>query len=388
MSEDRGITVLHSFPVWLPQTQTWMYNQVRFLPSRIDCHVICEKTQNLDQFTLPNLHSVSQDLPWRRLWDRLLRKLNIRRHSGFLMEQIKHRRARILHSHFGNTGWVNMEAAKHAKLKHVVSFYGFDVHYLPRMNPVWHQRYRDLFEHVDRVLCEGPYMATCLVALGCPEHKVHIHHLGIALDEILFKPRVWKSPDLLRVLIAASFQEKKGIPYALAALGRLRQRVPVSITLIGDANEEYRSQAEKKRILAAIEQHRLQSSVQRLGYQPHRTLFEEAYKHHVFLSPSVTAGDGDAEGGAPITMIEMAATGMPVISTTHCDIPEVIRHEATGLLAAERDVEGTTKLLLWLTEHTERWTPLLEACRQRIEAEYNVRKQGERLADIYQELAA
>ena len=31
--------VIHSFPVWLPQTQTWMCNQVRFLPESVETHV-------------------------------------------------------------------------------------------------------------------------------------------------------------------------------------------------------------------------------------------------------------------------------------------------------------------------------------------------------------
>jgi len=74
-----------------------------------------------------------------------------------------------------------------------------------------------------------------------------------------------------------------------------------------------------------------------LGFQPHAILFEEAYKNHIFLSPSVTALDGDTEGGAPVTIIEMAATGMPIISTKHCDIPEVIKDGVTGFLANERD---------------------------------------------------
>ncbi len=47
-------------------------------------------------------------------------------------------------------------------------------------------------------------------------------------------------------------------------------------------------------------------------------------RHHLFLSPSVTAPDGDSEGGAPVSIIEAAATGMPVVSTTHCDIPQAV----------------------------------------------------------------
>ena len=76
--------------------------------------------------------------------------------------------------------------------------------------------------------------------------------------------------------------------------------------------------------MAVIEKHKLQSKIRMLGFQPYSVLLEEAYTHHIFLSPSVTASDGDTEGGAPVTLIEMLATGMPIVSTTHCDIPEII----------------------------------------------------------------
>ncbi len=31
-----NIVAVHSFPVWLPRTQTWMYNQVKYLPDAVE----------------------------------------------------------------------------------------------------------------------------------------------------------------------------------------------------------------------------------------------------------------------------------------------------------------------------------------------------------------
>lgn len=284
-----------------------------------------------------------------------------------------------------------MGVAKKAGLKHIVTFYGLDVNYLPKLNHRWYERYNAMFKQVDRILCEGPYMAQCVIDLGCPEQKVRVHHLGINVDEILFRPRMFRPRMFrpggpLRVLIASSFREKKGIPYGIEALGRLQHDIPVEITLIGDASSEPRSQAEKQKILATIEKYKLRDKIRMLGYQPHTVLFEEAYNHHVFLSPSVTASDGDTEGGAPVTIIEMLATGMPVVSTKHCDIPGIIKHGITGLLAEERDVDGLVRHLKWLIDHPEQWHDMAESGRRHVEAEFNARVQGERLAAIYKEL--
>jgi hypothetical protein len=36
------IRVVHSSPVWLAQTQTWVDTQVRFVPAgRVENHVVC-----------------------------------------------------------------------------------------------------------------------------------------------------------------------------------------------------------------------------------------------------------------------------------------------------------------------------------------------------------
>ena len=377
------IKVIHSNPIWLQQTQTWIYNQVRYLPDEIENHIVCGKTENLEQFSLPNIHSLDKAPKWRYFGDKCLRKLRLRRHLGLLVEVAKQEKANVLHSHFGNIGWINLEAAKQAKLKHVVTFYGGDVNYLPRNYPIWRKRYKKLFAKVDLVLCEGSHMAQCVVNLGCPPDKVKVHHLGVSIDGIEFKPRVWTPGTPLRVLIAATFGEKKGIPYALEALGQLQYHVPLEITIIGDARSIPRSQAEKQKILATIEKHNLHSKVRLLGYQPHSVLFEEAYQHHIFLSPSITASSGDTEGGAPVSIIEMAATGMPIVSTNHCDIPEVILDGVTGLLAEERDVAGLVAHLQYLVKYPEKWLDMVKAGRKHLEAEYDVRIQSARLAAIY-----
>jgi colanic acid/amylovoran biosynthesis glycosyltransferase len=229
-------------------------------------------------------------------------------------------------------------------------------------------------------------MARCISELGCPEEKIKVHHLGVSVDEIPFKPRCWRSGEVLRVLIAATFREKKGIPYALQALGRLSENIQLEITLIGDAHTEQRSQQEKRKILQTVEYLGLQQKIRMLGYQPYQVFLEEAYKHHIFLSPSITATDGDTEGGAPISIIEMMASGMPVISTFHCDIPEIVHHRVSGLLAGEGDVEGLVEHLEWFTGHPNEWGKMLEEGRKHVESEYDARNQGRRLAKIYQEL--
>ncbi len=116
-------------------------------------------------------------------------------------------------------------------------------------------------------------------------------------------------------------------------------------------------------------------------------MIEEAYRNHVFLSPSVTARDGDAEGGVAVALIEMAATGIPVVATTHCDTPGVLTDGTTGLLAPERDADAIAQHIIWLVEHPGDWPKMAAAARRHIEEEFDAERQGVRLAEIYRTVA-
>lgn len=383
------IRVVHSNPTWLPQTQTWIHTLVSCLPDdRIESHVVCERSAHLDQFRIRFLHDFSSASAWVRVWDRGLRRLGARRHLGYLARVARQVDAAIIHSHFGDVGWADLGAAKAARCRHVVTFYGHDVSHLPRRR-IWQERFAELFRDVDKVLCEGPHMARRVVDIGCPQHKVRVLHLGIPLQRFPFRPRQWQPGKQLRVLIAGTFTEKKGIPYAIRALGELRRRTELQVTLIGDARSESpESQREKREIIDTIAAQGLGERVRMLGYLPHAALIEEAYRHHIFLSPSITASDGATEGGAPVSIVEMAASGMLIVSTRHCDIPEVVHDGETGLLAKERDAEGLRDRLLVAIRAPQRWPEMLARGRKHIEAEYDARTQGQRLALEYEMLLA
>lgn len=382
------LKVIHSCTTWLSQTETWLFTQVKHLPlERIESHVACSRTMNLDQFRVPNLHSLGGPRSAAYVWEAGFRRLGLLRASPFLIHLVSKLDARIVHSHFGPTAWANLPTLRRVDAQHVVTFYGFDVNQLPSSEPKWRRRYAAMFKEVAAVLCEGPYMGRSIMKLGCPEDKIRVHHLGVETHRIKYQPRQWKPGAPLKVLVVGRFVEKKGIPYAVAALGKVRPELPVEVTIIGDAGPDPASQREKKRIISAIADQGLSSVTRMLGLRSHAEVFQEAYNHHVLLAPSVTASDGDCEGGAPVSLIELAASGMPVVSTSHCDIPGIIKSGTTGYLARERDVEALAEHLLALGRAHSGWTAMLDASRKHVEQEFDAIRQASRLADIYVELA-
>ena len=288
--------------------------------------------------------------------DRIARKMRVRRYAKHTENVLLKNNSQILHSHFGNIGWSNTNLVKKLGIKHVVTFYGLDVNKLPTIDKRWFIRYKEMFQYTDRILCEGEHMASCIVDMGCAPDKVKVQRLGVEFDDLPFKPRIWKSGERLKILIAASFREKKGIPDALRAIAKVQDRLPISVSVIGDATAQRDDQIEKQKIMKVVKDNNLDGIVHFYGYRDRDFLLEQAYKHHIFMHPSITASNGDTEGGAPVCIIEMAKTGMPIISTKHCDIPGVVLEGKILKLASEKSVKDLTDILI---SYSENWDCLM-----------------------------
>ena len=226
-------------------------------------------------------------------------------------------------------------------------------------------------------------MRQRLIELGCAPEKAFVQHLGVDPRRIPFAPRMAPEGGPTRILMAASFREKKGLIYGLEAFARLaqRRRGQVQLTIIGDGplKPELRELATKMKVMPFIRW---------LGYQPREVFLREAAACHLFLSPSVVASDGDTEGGAPVSIIEAQATGMPILATTHADIPEVTRPGVSAFLVPERDVDALEERLEYMLDHPERWAEMGMASRAHVQAEFDSLIQGKRLEGLYRKLMA
>jgi colanic acid/amylovoran biosynthesis glycosyltransferase len=382
--ERNNYVVAHSVENWLAVTMTWIYTQLRSV-NTFSHIILAGEISNIDQFPWDPIYSYPNKVHGSLI--KAGRKIGIRIHPRGYKNAIEEHTPKLLHSHFGNRGWYDIPYANKYNLRHVITYYGSDISMVPHKSVVWRSRYHELFRHADLFLCEGPHMGKCLIELGCPEEKVKVQRLGIELKNIPFQPRQYKSGDEIKILIASTFREKKGIPYALRAIAEVRKKFPkIKITIIGDSTPWKPDEVEKKKILDVIKEKNLESVITMMGFQPYPVLIAQAYRHHIFLAPSITASNGDTEGGAPVSLIEMAASGMPVVSTLHCDIPQVFDKRSADLLSQERNVYELVEKLEWLMDNPDCWYEILAANRRHVETNFNSTIQADKLTNIYRSL--
>jgi colanic acid/amylovoran biosynthesis glycosyltransferase len=82
----------------------------------------------------------------------------------------------------------------------------------------------------------------------------------------------------------------------------------------------------------------------------------------------------------------MSAYGMPIVSTFHCDIPEVVVDGASGFLVPEKDINALAERLEYLITNPELWESMGRAGRSHIEKNFNIELQAARLEEHYDSL--
>ena len=91
------------------------------------------------------------------------------------------------------------------------------------------------------------------------------------------------------------------------------------------------------------------------------------------MLPSQTAEDGDMEG-VPVALMEAMARGIPVISTWHSGIPELVEDGRNGWLIKEKDAAGLADVIAKIVDEKPDLTPMLQAARRKVEQEFDKNK--------------
>jgi colanic acid/amylovoran biosynthesis glycosyltransferase len=384
-ASDRPFGVVHFGLRYLPLTENWIHSQVAGLRN-VRTAFYALHGENRDLFPLATVRCLFDDLGegallYNRVWFKLFG-----RYPHFL-RWLRRDRPRVIHAHFGPRGWQFLDYAERAGLPLVTSFYGADAYRFPLEDPAWLGRYQELFTRGRLFLAEGPAMRRRLIELGCPPDKVRVHHIGVSLERYQYQARAADGP--LRLMVCGRFEEKKGFPIAVAAVARLREQSgrEVTLTIVGDADRQGTMTIEKQRIVSAIADAGLGDAVRITGYVPHEELVRLVYLHHVFLAPSIHAADGDAEGGFPVILTEVLGSGMPVVASDHCDIPEIVHDGRWGYIVPQNDPEALAGALERLLAEPQRWAEMGRDGRRHVEENYDIQRLSLELESIYREVA-
>lgn len=280
----------------------------------------------------------------------------------------------LLIAHFGVNG-LRLAQSRALGILHrpfFTVFHGYDVA-IPLKDGTLGQ-YTPLFRSGQTLLPVSEYFRGLLIKAGAQPVHAKVLRMGVDCEAIPYTPPS-PSPDGLIIVSVCRLVEKKGIEFAIRALGLLRARRPElrwQYHIIGDG--PLRLELQRLAESCGVASH-----MKFLGPQSHEAVKMQLRQAGAFLLPSITAANGDMEG-VPVALMEAMAAGLPVVSSHHSGIPELIADGESGLLAPEKDADILSQRLEWLADHAHESAKLTQAARQRIEASFNQTKLDDELA--------
>ncbi len=284
----------------------------------------------------------------------------------------------IIHCQFGPLGLLALRLMRLGLLsgKLVTSFRGYDATRYLKGHP---DGYAQLFLAGDLFCPNCEALKKSIVAAGCDAGKITVHHSGVDCARLIHSEKRRGPDEPTRLLTVARLVEKKGIAYAVQAVARLlRGGKQVTYTIAGDGV----LRADLERLIEDLE---LKAHVRMLGWVDGEYVARLLADAHVLVASSVTAEDGDQEG-IPNILKEAMASGLPVVSTRHSGIPELVEDGVSGFLVPERDVDALTDRLAFLVDHSDLWPAIGRAGRLKVEREFDSERLNDELVGLYRRL--
>ncbi|MCF8237232.1 MAG: glycosyltransferase [Saprospiraceae bacterium] len=364
-------------------TLTFVYNEIKAIADQHEVLVMTTERSNEDRFPFSNVQLVPlhdnrfiakqirrfQDENW--LW--AFRSGRIRRTIAQTIQAFK---PDLIHVHFGGQGWIFLSNWPENSIPVILSFHGYDASMKLR-SARYRRQCRVVLDRKDvtPIFVSNNMSARMEGAIGpIPKHQI----LYYGTDLAFFKRASHESPqpNPITFLQVSSFTAKKGHIYTIQAFARYVASLPetreVRLILAGDGPTLIDSQR-------LAQQLGLDHIIEFPGLvtpSKSRELMDSA---NVFVHHSVTPLDSGDQEGIPNAIMEAMAMELPIVSTLHSGIPELVEDGINGFLVKERDIDAYVQALQTISD----W-PLQKQNREKVEQLFSRDGHLDHLNDIYE----
>jgi glycosyltransferase involved in cell wall biosynthesis len=214
------------------------------------------------------------------------------------------------------------------------------------------------------VVCISSFCRSQVMIAAPPTswRKLRIVHCGV--DASLFPVRRHEGRGR-RLLFVGRLAPEKGCLVLIEAVAQLSD---VTLDVVGDGP----SRAELGERAAALG---IADRVVFHGYMDETGVRRRLAEADVFVMTSFAEG-------VPVVLMEALAAGVPAVATRIAGIPELIEDGVTGMLVAPAEPAAAAEAVRRLLEDPELRNRIAAAGREKVEREFNLEIECERLASI------
>src|SRR3990167_1897069 len=281
----------------------------------------------------------------------------------------------IIHAHFASypADWA-LKISRTLGIPYVITAHAYDIYINPDI-----ENLKEKFEYATKVITTTDYNKDYLSKLLGEEYGANIEIIRYGIDISRFSLNEKKPDGKVKILFIGRLVEKKGPTYAIEAFNKVWGKIPnIELRMVGDGPL-------KDEVNELIHKLDLKGKVILLGAQPQSMVLKEMADADIFFLPSLTAENGDREG-SPVSILEAEATGLPVVSTIHTGIPEIVVDGKTGFLAPEKDTLAMAERLKQLIIDPELRIKMGKAGRAHVETNYDRKNEIDNLEKLFENL--
>jgi colanic acid/amylovoran biosynthesis glycosyltransferase len=287
-----------------------------------------------------------------------------------LARAVRARGVRHLHAHFATA------ATTVARL--AARFAGISYSFTAHAKDIFHESVRadDLrrkLEDARAVITVSDFNLEFLRAqFGSAAATVARVYNGLDLSLFPFASPSAREP---RIVAVGRLVEKKGFGILVDACALLmKRRVAFCCDIIGGGERE-------GTLRQQITESGLSEHVALLGPRPQREIISELQRSAVFAAPCIVGEDGNRDG-LPTVLLEAMALGTPCVSTDVTGIPEVLKHDVTGLLVPQHNPAALADAIEKLFTDAELRVRLSTAARSLIEKNFDLHVNAARQREL------
>lgn len=242
----------------------------------------------------------------------------------------------IIHCHFAYEGLMLLDnLAQSNRTKVILHFHGYDATRMMRKRSyVRRLNYYLSKDNIYIITCNRFFLDKLKLEIKLDETRATVLKYGIDVDSLFVSSREVEIRSRRAVFVqVSSLAPKKGHEYTLHAYKLFLKANPDIQSVLKLTGSGTR--LEKLKLLANSLQ--ISENVEFLGSLSPEEVSLLLGNADVFVHHSVTDTDGDMEG-IPNAIIEAMAMQLPVVSTIHSGIPELVEDGVNGYLVEEGEV--------------------------------------------------
>jgi len=286
-----------------------------------------------------------------------------------LRNVIKKIKPDIVLAQYGVSGAAIVDTCKLYNIPLVTYFRGFDA---TRRDII--SKYFELFEYCNSIICVSSFLRDKLIEFGANSDKIFVNPSGSNEDLFRYREKVF-NPEHPIFISVGRFVEKKAPHLLLLSFAGIVKQIPqATLNYIGEGH----LLSSAKDLSESLG---LGKNVKFFGAVDHLTVARMMESSDIYIQHSITAQNGDSEG-MPVAIKEAQSVGLPVISTKHSGIADVVIDRETGELVEEKDIVDMTKRCLKIINNPKLVEKYGRNGRQRIEKYFTQKQSLDRLKTI------